>query len=418
MATVKIKYLLRKDGLLYYQRGIPLDLRPHYSGRNLIRINLQTLDLGKAARLCTQYAEADDILWQTIRHGKGVLTTAETRAAGQSLFTAWRGKPKSIDFHSPIDREALRLLRGKPQPILLSDTLERYLSEHKKGQDPRFIRDVRRAIGTVVSTIGDFPLPDYSRDNARAVRDLLLVGHATATVRRRLGSIIAVFNLGRREFDIGCSNPFEQLQIVREGLDAVKRLPFSNEELAKISAACLTTNDDIRWMVSLLLATGARLKEIVGLRREDVFLSHEIPHIAIRPHEALGRTLKTDGSERVIPLLGIALWGGRQAMAVPDINGWIFPRYSADGSIRAGAASTAINSWIAGKLGIAKTIYSARHSTKDMLRDSGIPEEMAKALLGHGTQSISDRYGAGFTLQRKSEALSKALQSAEPAVSG
>jgi integrase len=378
MATVKIKYLLKKAGLLYYQRGIPADISPHYSGRRLIHINLKTQDLGNAAGLCAKYAAADDVRWQAIRNG-----VDPEEAAATALI--------------------LRVARGR-KPTLLSDALERYLGEHKRGQDVRFVRDARRAIGLVTSIVGDLPLEKYTRDHARAVREALMTGHSTATVRRRLDSICAIFNLGRREFDVSCQNPFEKLAIAREGLDVVKRVPFTSEERNQIELACRKMDDDIRHIIAIQLATGARLREIVGLRRGDVILDHEIPHVYIRPHEALGRPLKTEGSERLVPLLGAGLWAAQRALAAEDINGWLFPRYAEDGNIRSDAAAATVNKFFRA-LGMTKTTHSFRHALKDLFRNSGIPEEMSKAILGHGTLSIADRYGTGFTLQRKAEAL-------------
>jgi hypothetical protein len=67
VAQVKVKYLLRKYGLLYFQRRIPADLKAHYSGKNFILINLKTSDLTKATRLCGQYAARYDVLWRMLR---------------------------------------------------------------------------------------------------------------------------------------------------------------------------------------------------------------------------------------------------------------------------------------------------------------------------------------------------------------
>ena len=97
-------------------------------------------------------------------------------------------------------------------------------------------------------------------------------GHSTSTVRRRLDSISSVFNTGRLEFDIQCLNPFERLTIPSEGIDVEKRDPFTFLELQSIASACHKADDDIRHIIALQLATGARLGEIVGLRREDVSL--------------------------------------------------------------------------------------------------------------------------------------------------
>jgi integrase len=84
---------------------------------------------------------------------------------------------------------------------------------------------------------------------------------------------------------------------------------------------------------------------------------------------------------------------------------WLFPRYASDNDIRATHASNTINKWISETLGIEKTTHSARHTMKDLLRNSGCSEQIAKALLGHGTRSVSDQYGSGFTLQRLRDAL-------------
>jgi integrase len=205
--------------------------------------------------------------YMTQKYGKPYESTYEGL-----LGVSWEERlthPRLDEFYSPVEREALRLMNEAPKDrrVLLSEALERYLSEHKNGQDIRFARDTRRAIGIVISTVGDLPLSEYSRDHARAIRDALLPGHSSATVRRRLDSISAVFNLGRREFSLkGCENPFEKMQIPREGLDAKKRVPFTTDELQLISDACLKENDDIRWIIATQISTGARLGEIVGLR--------------------------------------------------------------------------------------------------------------------------------------------------------
>jgi integrase len=378
MATVKIKYLLRKEGRLYYQRGIPVDLRPHFSGRALAIHNLKTSSLSEAARLCTKYAAADDARFQAIRMGQ---------------------EPALI----PI----LNYVLSHPKAVVFSQALERYLTEHRRGQDKTFVRDATRAIGAVIKLAGDKPLQGYTRDEARACRDSLMVGHSSGTVRRNLASIVSVFNFGRREFSVSCGNPFERLAIVREGMDAKRRLPFSHDEIIRMADACRSLDDDLRWIVGLLVGTGARLAEIVGLRRDDIGVKAEIPFIDIRPHAALGRRLKTPASQRLVPLVGIGLWAGRRAHgATNDASGWLFSRYAADGNIRAQAASNAINLWLR-HLGIDRTIHSARHSMKDALRDAEVPEELAKMIMGHGSRSVADSYGAGFSLARKAEALAK-----------
>ena len=316
------------------------------------------------------------------------------------------------DAQNPIEHEALRLLNERPEErrILLSDALEHYLAEHKNGQDVRFARDTQRAIDLVIQIVGDLPLQYYTREHARAVRDALVPGHSTATVRRRLNSISAVFNLGRREFDlVWAANPFERMPIQKEGQDEEKRLPFTHDELAAISKSCMEGNDDIRWIVAMQLSSGARLGEICGLRVGDVMLKGETPYLHIRPHERLGRTLKTPGSERKVPFVGIGQWAAKQAMQNAKGGGWLFPRYAQDNDIRATHASNTINKYLRETLGIPKTSHSFRHSMKDLLRNSGCPDDIQKALLDHGSRSVADFYGQGYSLPILRDALQKAL---------
>ena len=79
------------------------------------------------------------------------------------------------NFHNPVEGEAIRLLNEDPRErwILLSDSLSRYLAEHKNVQELRFARDTQRAIDLVIQIVGDLPLQYYTREHARAVRDAL-----------------------------------------------------------------------------------------------------------------------------------------------------------------------------------------------------------------------------------------------------
>ena len=328
-------------------------------------------------------------------------------AKDDALFQSLRGGKASSDPPK---------LKTKPKsapPVTLSTARTRYIADHKRGEDVRFIRDVNRAIDLVISTVGDLPLQSFTRDHAREIRDKLILGHSTATVRRRLNSISAVFNIGRREFNIQCLNPFEKMAIPREGQDAEKRIPFSLTELRTISVACYEADDDIRHIIAMQLSTGARLGELVGLRKEDVSLDPPIPFIYIRPHEKLGHSLKTPGSERVVPLLHSAYWGAHQALLSPITSGWLFPRYASDGSVRATHASNTVNKYISETLHIPKTSHSFRHSMKDLLRESGCPDPIQRQLLGHGAKS-SQMYGQGYSLTVLRDHLRQALALLDP----
>src|SRR5215217_1005246 len=77
---------------------------------------------------------------------------------------------------NPVEREALNLFREDPRipRVHLRDALESYLKSHDKGQQPKFAADTRRALGHVLSGVGDYPLGLYKRAHANTVRESLL----------------------------------------------------------------------------------------------------------------------------------------------------------------------------------------------------------------------------------------------------
>ena len=85
--------------------------------------------------------------------------------------------------------------------------------------------------------------------------------------------------------------------------------------------------------------------------------------------------MKTEQSERDIPLVGFAL----QAMQRHHEG---FPRYFDKSDNFSAAANKHFKKWKL--LPTPKhTIYSLRHSFKDRLKDVEVPEEMIDELMGH-----------------------------------
>lgn len=464
---VSASYLQRRpSGRFYYYRRIPRELRGHY-GRSQFRVvSLKTTDEREALRKVARLASQDDAYWTSLRMPLAQdmgLTTPEARDGAKALLARWGlsegeghrtgpdahrqvsdvvdvldgyfigrygsgyerarkhddhakqfGSPAS--FYTPVEAEAVRLVMSDPSKprVILSDALKHYLENRKKTPSAKFIRDSTSYVGRVTAAVGDLPLTEYRREHAHKVREQMLsTGMTTGTARRALNAISAIFNHGLREFDLGGhANPFESVPIAGEGEDAKGREPFTPEELKAVKAACELKDDDIRHIVALQADTGARIAEIVGLRFEDVVLDEAVPYIHIRAYESLGRTLKNANSERRVPLVGLALWGARRAIeaAKHDEGRWLFPRYAADGDIKATHASNTINKWLRQALRIDKTTHSFRHTMRDRLRAVEAPEEVQDALGGWKSQgSIGRSYGQGYVLSQLRGWLEKAV---------
>jgi integrase len=419
------KHLTTVNGIFYYNRKYPEELRHKFGGKVRKKVSLGTRDALMAARKASKMAAEDEALWNAMR-GNAELVPLQTKKAAQSLIseynpTEWKQpyRPGELvtwsksevlaslmeDEQDPlygtdIQKEASRILAGEKSTPFLSEALEVYLREHKNRDDKRFEKDTRLGLQLVFSKLGNRPMDSYTRQEITDWRDELLQATKTATFKRRLNSIKAVFNKGCAEFQLMLPNPFEKLTIRGEGLDSEKREPYTQPELVLIKKAVEAADDDMRWIVGLQIETGARLSEIVGLRSDDVDLTHSIPHLKIRPLLKLGRKLKNRQSERDVPLVGVSLWSAQRALKASPSE-WLFPRYASDGNIKATHASNSLVKWLKKTVGRKEGIgnHSFRHTMLDRLRDSGCPEDAAKQIVGHGAQTITRGYGRGYSLE-------------------
>ena len=120
--------------------------------------------------------------------------------------------------------------------------------------------------------------------------------------------------------------------------DSKKRKPIPIENIRQIQQDCMQADDEARWLVALISDTGMRLSEAAGLHIEDIKLDEEVPHIDIKPHA--WRSLKTRGSQRQIPLVGVSLWAAQRIKAQPH-HTFAFPRYNTTSTTNANSASAA-----------------------------------------------------------------------------
>jgi integrase len=152
--------------------------------------------------------------------------------------------------------------------------------------------------------------------------------------------------------------------------------------------------------------TGARIGEIVGLRKQDYSFVQKIPCIKITPYEK--RTLKTSNSTRIVPLIPEA-----QEIIVRAINqsqtGALFPRYNnLIDKPKADSASTYASKWLKEITQTDKTTHTFRHTLRDMFRNADVTKDLQDEIHGGAKQNIADTYGEGSSVKRKLTALKKA----------
>jgi integrase len=429
--TVIVNGFTLNNGLPYFQKAVPIALRSRM-GRATIKIRLHDRD-GHHAVQCHRLDQKYTALFRAMKEDPSIVPSEAKLAALALLeiaglrpedgaqevrFTRSDGllevlNPARDLLHdfltekdfvpSAVTAAAFSALDGK-LPVLLSEAFVVYLDNHKRGNDKRFADSQEQHWKKLLDLLGDKPIKGVTRDDARKYRDhRLSSGVAPTTVAREINAIKAIFTKAIRELSLGIPNQFSALEIKQSNRNAQDRVPYSKDEIQHLVTEALRLDDEQRRIVLVLALTGARLAEIVGLRKTDFDPMDRSIHI--REHTA--RSVKTNQSNRVVPLLPIA-FAAVSKQASEAKGAYLFPSYASEQGTNADAASATLNKW-AKKFVVDKTMHCFRHSLRDLLRAVMCPESVSKELGGwSATHDVSVQYGQGYPLEIKREWLSKA----------
>ena len=349
----------------------------------------------RASRVAASFNETLEAHWRQ-------LSGRQTAEARQSWLDAVRlARSMGVDYRTPADlasgpieqllarietlmagglmndapiRKAVLGAVEKP-PIMLSSLFAEYeatqriaLSKMSPDQVRKWTSAKKRAVEILIEQKGDKPLSLLSRDDALSYADwwedrVLTEGIGAGTANKNISHIGGMIRAVNKRLKLGFDDVFAATRI--EGGRDGQRAPFPVEFIRDVilSPGKLDDlNEEARDVVFVVMETGARPSEIVNLTAAQIVLDAPIPFIRIR---ADGRVLKTEHSERDIPLVGLALDAMRR-----HASG--FPRYFDKGSNLSAALMKHF-----GKRGLLPTekhkIYSFRHTSRTGSRPSKPP---------------------------------------------
>ena len=172
-----------------------------------------------------------------------------------------------------------------------------------------------------------------------------------------------------------------------------------------IQKTCLEIADERRLLLALISDTGMRLSEALGLVWGDVDLEHVHPHINLVPH--LWRPLKTSGSKRLVPLVGVALTAIKLMHQQGVNTQFLFPSYTNAERCNGNSASAALNKWIEGVHDSTEWSIHSGIVFRDRLRAAEVNTELTDQLGGWALSSVGQGYGDGHTLAQKHTAMER-----------
>lgn len=290
--------------------------------------------------------------------------------------------------------------RLKQEAITLEKVLKDYVAY--KSDTPKAEKEIKQRVERLRKDMEHIygkqklryvSLSDISRQDANDLRDHLLSRVSANSAVRMLGVVRTAINHVIVEHSLNIPNVFTNLRIKGAGASKHDRLPLSDAQVLELEAAY--SNDEVAWALFVSLRdTGARISEVSGLRVKDCDTDKGCLNISPTPW----RTLKTNNSQRSVPLSKEALMVLAPLTKGRHPEAALFPRYAKE---RGGDNCSAMLMNRLRKVITDKklTMHSLRHRMKDKLRNTGCPEAISMAILGHSTNTVAANYGSGYALE-------------------
>jgi integrase len=369
--TKESQFLFRKRGYFYFSRRVPSDLQTHYSCRRIV-LSLRT----KSERIASLRA-----------------VSMASKLDGDWLKLRWRTTEHGLERFIALPSAAV--IQGTTPAPTMSEATSRYVEAKKAGRSEIFVRSTERAARYFVEACGNKPLDAYSRAEVNTARDQMFArGLTQVSVKRLFSAIQALVNFAARENGVENVKAFSSIYFGEvDASNQEKRAAIPPQAITTVQAECRHLDDQARWLIALISDTGLRLSEACGLHSDDVKLKAESPHLLIRTHP--WRRLKTAASERIVPLVGEAVWAAKRAISEAE-EGFLFPKYCSAAGCKSNSASAALNKWLGPRVPPGCVMHSFRHSFRDRLRAVECPKDVIDRLGGWTVSGIGETYGDGY----------------------
>ncbi|MNH06616.1 site-specific tyrosine recombinase XerD [compost metagenome] len=284
-----------------------------------------------------------------------------------------------------------------------------YMADRGGDQKPTTLKETTLCHKVISENLDGLDLRTHSRADLVKFRERLSEGRMPSTVNKLIVKLSAVFAWAVENGHL--SKSYDKKLKLTKGVDSTRKA-FSQPQVRKLMeyANGLPEASWKRWLLSLGIVTGGRLKEICQLTPGDI-VTMKSGLVAIHINEAgEGKSIKNKQSERLVPITDGAY--GFDLVA--------FLRY-VDESRRSGNNSLAqigyrpSGEWV-NQQAIPEALgesyerglvfHSLRHSLASLMQAKGVPTTHAQAVMGHASGTITfDTYGSGVPVGTIAELL-------------
>ena len=342
--------------------------------------------------------------------------------------------------------------------LLLSSIAESWMEEKARTHAWREKTRHERIAGvrSFIEVCGDRSVDSYRKADARSFKEVLFAippnahkksayrgkslrqiatdaakkGDSRPTAKNvglKMDAVASLFIWARQNFDEVTFNPFEGLKPKIDTAPREERDPFTPDELqvifkmppftgARSEREWLTVGPHILrstgkfWVPLIALYTGARLMEIVQLRKCDIRSENGLLFFDI--NEENGKKIKTRAARRRIPIHASLISAGLNAhvASIKNDADRLFPDIGIGSARNLSGPASKLFARLFASAGV-KTgrncFHSFRHTFEDACRLGRVDQSVMNALQGHSEKGMAGRYGSAFPLEVLADEMKK-----------
>jgi integrase len=339
--------------------------------------------------LAAQGLKVDD--QSRLRLAKAI--AAAVQRASMTLARLAKGEMIESTFFS-AGAGAPPIAPASQKPVPFESLIKGWASERRPVE--KTVYEWTRVMGQLEKFLGHDDAHRVTGDNFVAwKRSMVDDGLRPKTIQdAKLAPMRAIFEWGFKNKLISI-NPAEGVSLEVKSKQSEKKRSFTDEEAKTILRAASAEKDPVkRWVPWIGAYSGARVSEICQLRSEDVLKIDEVWCMKLDPEAG---SLKTSGSERIIPVHPALMEAGFVKFATRNKTGPLFADLAPDKFGKRGGNGTKVIGRFVRQLGLVdlrlSPSHSWRHRIKTLGRRHGLASDILDAITGHSRRSVGDSYG-------------------------
>lgn len=402
-------YHYRRHGIYY------LRLRVTGSVNRTVSVSLKTTDRRWAMQtsghltssLQAFHLDHPDASWNDLREHLLTLvsTTLMSTDDGHPL-RRWGDMYRNVTVApSPVEtsyREVMSTTLAE-SPMTFDALAQLYMADRAGEQKPSTLKETTLCHKVISEHLEGLDFRNHSREDLVAFRARLAQGRMPSTVNKLIVKLSAVLAWAVENAHL--SKTYDKKLKLTKGVESTRKA-FSQHQVSKLMeyANNLPEASWKRWLLSLGIITGGRLKEICQLATGDV-VTMKSGLVAIHINEAgEGKSIKNKQSERLVPLSDGA-YGFDLAAFLRYVD--VIRRCGSESLAQIGYRPS--GEWVnqhAIPAALGETyerglvFHSLRHSLASLMQAKGVPVTHAQAVMGHASGTITfDTYGAGVPVE-------------------